>query len=115
MSNESNVTTCITECLECHRICMETLIYGLRKGGDYADADHAQLLLDCSQICLTAVDFMTRDSNVVHRISEITSYLCEKAAVSCERWASSDAKMKQCMDQCRRCGECCRKIMIAAA
>lgn len=115
MNNETSFATCVTECLECHRVCMETLAYSLRKGNDYADADHVQLLLDCSQICLTAVGFMTRDSGAVHQICEIAGYLCEKAAVNCERWADTDPKMKQCMDECRRCGECCRKIMIAAA
>lgn len=114
MSKETCVAACIPECLECHRICMETLTYCLRKGEDYAEADHVHLLLDCSQICLTAVDFMTRDSDVVSQISEIAAYLCEKTAVSCERWGDSDSQMKRCMEVCRRCGECCRKIMIAA-
>ena len=105
---------CILECLECHRVCMETLTYSLRRGDPYAEASHVHLLLDCSQICQTAADFITRDSDVSCRISEIAAYLCERTSVNCEQWAAADPQMKQCMEVCRRCGECCRKIMIAA-
>jgi hypothetical protein len=114
MSKENCIAACIPEGLECHQVCMETLTYCLHKGEDYAEASHLQLLLDCSQICLTAVDFMTRGSDIVCRISEIAAYICERTATSCERWADTDETMKRCRDVCRQAGESCRKIMIAA-
>jgi hypothetical protein len=110
----ANTEVCIAECMECHRVCMETLTHSLRQGQAYVEADHVQLLLDCSQICQTAVDFMTRGSDAVCQICEITAYICEKAAVSCARWADTDPKMKRCADVCKRCAECCRRIMMAA-
>ena len=105
---------CIAECMECHRACMETLAHGLRQGQAYVEADHVQLLLDCSQICKTTIEFMTRGSDFTNRICEVTAYICEKTALSCGRWADTDAEMKRCADVCKRCAECCRKIMMAA-
>lgn len=105
--------TCIAECMECHRVCMETLTHCFSEGKSYVEATHLQLLLDCSQICQTATDFMIRQSDLVCRTCEIAAYVCEKTSVSCERWASSDPQMKRCMEVCSRCGECCRKVMMA--
>ena len=105
---------CVTECMECHRVCMETVAHSLRQGEPYVEAEHLRLLLDCAQICQTGIDFITRGSDTVCQICEVAAYICEKTAVSCSRWADTDPQMKRCADVCERCAECCRRIMMAA-
>jgi hypothetical protein len=104
----------IAECMECHRVCTETLTYCLRQGKAYVEPSHVQLLIDCAQICQTTADLMTRGSDVACQMCEVAAYVCERTAVSCERWASTDSQMKRCADACSRSGENCRKIMMAA-
>ena len=55
---------CIQNCVECHRVCLETITHCLREGGKHAEAAHIGLMLDCAQICQTSADFMIRGSGL---------------------------------------------------
>lgn len=101
--------TCITNCLECHRICLETIQHCLGKGGKHAEAAHIRLMMDCAQICAVSADFMIRGSQY-HKITcDACAQLCEACAKSCEAMAD-DAAMKRCAEICRRCTESCRQM-----
>ncbi len=39
---------CVTECLSCHQLCLETIAFCLRTGGEHAQEDHIRLLTDCA-------------------------------------------------------------------
>jgi hypothetical protein len=58
---------CIQNCLDCHRICTETVTHCLMMGGEHAAAEHIGLMLDCAQICQTSADFMLRMSHFHHQ------------------------------------------------
>ena len=103
----NDLRDCIRVCEECHRICMETLVYCLQKGGDHAEADHIRLLLDCAEICQTSANFMSRTSDLHTETCRACSAVCEHCAESCERM-SGDTQMKLCADACRRCAQSCR-------
>jgi hypothetical protein len=110
-----NKDTFVAECMERHRLCLEAVTHCLRQGGDYAEESHIKLLLNCSQICMTAADFMIRGCENLHELCEIAAFVCERTVVSCQRWADTDPVLKQCMEQCSRCGEYNRKAVMAAA
>lgn len=102
-----NMDHCIDNCTECHRVCLETAVYCLTKGGKHAEARHVRILLDCAQICATSADFMIRKSVAQSRTCGLCAEICERCAESCEAFAD-DAQMKRCAEACRRCAHSCR-------
>ncbi len=100
---------CITDCLNCNSICLETLTYCLQKGGKHGDAAHIRLLLDCGEICQTSANFMLRNSHLHGRICGVCAEVCDRCAISCDQFGD-DAQMKACADACRRCAQSCRRM-----
>ncbi|MFP2926287.1 four-helix bundle copper-binding protein [Pyxidicoccus sp. 3LG] len=100
---------CIQNCLECHRVCVETLAYCLQKGGRHAEAKHVRLMMDCAEICQTSANFMLRGSELHTRTCFACAEVCERCAESCAAMGD-DAMMKACAELCRRCAESCRKM-----
>lgn len=109
-----SMQTCIDNCTECHRICLETVVHCLQRGGRHAEAAHVLLLLDCAQICATSADFMTRGSKHHHLTCGTCAEICTACAEACEAMGADDPQMKLCADICRRCAESCRKMAQAA-
>jgi hypothetical protein len=95
---------------ECHDICLMTVSHCLRKGGRHAQADHITLLLDCSEICQTAADFMLRQSTLHPRICQVCADVCDRCAEDCESFADGDEMMRDCAQICRRCAQVCRDM-----
>gem|GEM_PF-116325 len=100
---------CIQNCLDCHRICEDTVTYCTEMGGKHAEPTHLRLLRDCAQICVTSADFMLRGSDVHPRVCGVCAEVCEHCAESCEQFGD-DAQMNECTEICRRCAESCRKM-----
>lgn len=100
---------CIANCVECHRVCLETLSHCLQKGGRHAEAAHIRLLLDCAKICATSADFMIRGSTLHGRTCWVCAEVCEACAQDCEQMAD-DKTMRRCVETCRRCAESCRAM-----
>ena len=98
---------CIEDCLDCHRICLETVTHCLQRGGEHAESEHIRLLLDCAQICQTSADFMLRASPFHTRTCGICAEICRQCAEECARLGADDSTMQQCADLCRRCVESC--------
>jgi hypothetical protein len=104
-----NVQDCITHCVECHHVCLETVTHCLSKGGRHAEAVHIRMLLDCAQICSTSADFMIRGSELHHWTCGVCAEVCDQCADDCERM-NDDAQMQRCIDLCRRCAQSCREM-----
>src|SRR3954465_9746154 len=107
--------TCIQNCLDCHRICTETVAHCLQKGGRHAEAAHIRLLLDCAQICGTSADFMLRSSHFHTDVCRVCSTICEQCAEECSRMAEGDRTMQQCAEICRSCAASCQAMATTAA
>src|SRR4051812_38223307 len=91
---------CIQECLDCHRACLQTLVYCTRRGGPHADPDHLRLMMDCAQICQTSADFMLRQSPLHAHTCRACAEVCQACADDCDRMAAADLRMKACADTC---------------
>lgn len=100
---------CISNCLSCSAVCLQTVTYCLQKGGKHAALDHIRLLEDCVQICKTSADFMLRGSPLHARTCAVCAEVCERCAAECDKMGD-DVVMKACADACRRCAESCRKM-----
>jgi hypothetical protein len=106
---------CITNCLQCHADCTETLTHCLMRGGDHAAPPHQKLLGDCAQACITSADFMLRMSDYHTEYCRLCADLCRACGEDCERLASGDHTMLKCAESCRRCEQTCRDMAMAAA
>ena len=94
----------VTQALECHRICEETITHCLQKRGKHAEAAHIRLLTDCADICRMAADFMVRGSEFHPQVCAVCADMCERCAVDCERF-SDDELMARCAQACRECAQ----------
>lgn len=108
-----NMQQCIQECLDCHRICLETVSYCLQQGGQHAEARHISTLLSCAEICQTSANFMLLGTELHKFTCGACAEVCEQCAASCEQMAN-DAQMQACAETCRRCAESCRQMASAA-
>jgi hypothetical protein len=119
MGHEARMTEemrrCIDECLNCHRICIETVNHCLSLDGRHAEARHIRLILDCAQISATSADFMLRTSDYHTRLCGICAELCAASADSCQELGPHDATMQRCVQICRRCGDACGRMTGMAA
>jgi Domain of Unknown Function (DUF326) len=64
---------------------------------------------DCANICWTASQFMSRDSEYVKQICDVCADICEASVRKCERNTDMNHCQK-CTQACRRCAEECRKV-----
>jgi hypothetical protein len=111
----SEMQHCITNCLNCHMICVQTISHCLQMGGRHAEANHIRTLQDCAQICATSADFMLRGSPFHQRTCGVCAEICDACAQDCERLAQGDQQMQACADECRRCADSCRHMASMAA
>ncbi len=83
--------SCIEDCHQCHSTCLEmAMTHCVERGGRHTEPAHMRLMLDCAEICQTAMNFLTRHS-AHHAI------VCRACAASCERWATCrTASMSAC-------------------
>ena len=101
---------CITNCSDCHDICLETLTHCLSMGGDHAGLDHQRALFDCAQACDQSRDFMLRGSDLHPQACGLCAEACDRCAESCESVGDGDEQMQRCAKQCRECAESCRAM-----
>lgn len=106
VSHIPEIKDCIETCNNCHKICLETLVYCLEKGGEHSQKDHIRLLADCSEICQTSANFMLRGSDLHNKICAACAVICQECADSCDRFPN-DKIMQKCVDACRTCSEHC--------
>lgn len=98
---------CIANCMECHRICTETMAHVIHGGHVHSEAKHLVALLDCAQMCALHADFMARRSPHHAHLSKECAEICNACASLCEEHPDADGKMKECAQACRRSAETC--------
>lgn len=101
---------CINSCLECYRVCTETLPYCLGKGGRHVEPEHITLLLNCGRICQVSAEFMLTNSLFQTQTCGTCAEVCEQCATNCDRMRD-DSQMKRCAESCRSCAESCKQMM----
>lgn len=106
---------CIDNCIECHKICNETITHCLLLGGKHASAEHIALLMDCADICATSARFMLHGSHHHERTCAVCAEVCEACAKDCEQMAKGDETMMRCAKMCRACADSCHKMAGAFA
>lgn len=95
---DPDIESCIAACVACHAICLQTVFQCLAEGGPRASARHVRTLLDCAELCESAVHFMFANSALQSRMCA----LCADACRACER-ACRDLGGPQDL----RCAEAC--------
>lgn len=109
MTEKNRVRECIDVCLDCHRVCLETIQYCLKQGGRHSKAAHIQLLQSCATICETSAVLMIAESELHPSTCAVCRDACLRCAVECEAFLN-DLQMKRCADLCRRCAEACDEM-----
>jgi len=109
-ANESiSMDECIENCFECHQVCLETMQYGMDKGGAQTSPLHLRALQNCASICETTAQFMISGSPLHPKTCAICAESCSECASSCEEIAG-DQQMVFCAEICRRCAESCLEM-----
>lgn len=104
--------SCIDDCHRCHATCLEmAATHCLEQGGRHTEPAHMRLMLDCAEICQTAMNFMLRNSAHHAIICRACADICRACAASCEKVGD----MQGCVDICLRCAESCERMATVAA
>jgi hypothetical protein len=106
---DSAMDECITNCSDCHDLCMATVEHCLSRGGEYASAQLIGVLLDCAQACDISRDFMLRNSPLHPGYCRGCAHACGSCASVCEKFPD-DEVMRACAALCRGCMESCRNM-----
>lgn len=101
----------IDACTQCYQTCLHTAMSTcLESGGKHLEASHFRLMMNCVEICQTAVNFMLGHSTFHASVCALCADVCDACAVSCE---SIDG-MDECAKSCRECARSCRAMAAAA-
>ncbi|ALB42226.1 MULTISPECIES: four-helix bundle copper-binding protein [unclassified Anabaena] len=109
MTNEMQI--CVNACMECHKMCLETMTYCMTKGGKYMDITMMIMLRDCAEMCMMCTNMMMAGSEFSDRTCMLCAEMCDRCAITCEKM-SDDSKMMECAAACRRCAESCRSMQM---
>jgi hypothetical protein len=101
--------TCIDVCNSCAEACEYCATCDLQEQDVKTMTSCVQINRDCANICWTASQFMSRDSEHVKQICNVCADICEACAKECERYTDMD-HCQRCAQACRRCAEECRKM-----
>lgn len=104
-SKECCKEECTDMCSSCHKMCLKTLSYCIKKGGKHVAATHVQTMLDCIDMCDLSSRLSARNSELTAKVRQICNEICTKCANSCEKL--NDPQMKECVDMCRKCAKHC--------
>lgn len=102
-----SIESCRVACETCSRVCLGHVRHCLELGGDHAEAAHIAMLLTCANICRTAAELMTIDSEWHPTVCDLCAQVCEECA---DAYAAMDG-MEDCVAACRQCAQACR-IMV---
>ncbi len=99
---------CIEDCIDCYKICLETIMYCLTKGGNHSDPDHIQMMFECANICNASATSMLMGSDHHQKLCAVCSDICNSCAEDCEEFG--DDQMMECGAMCSRCSESCKEM-----
>lgn len=104
--SDSPMQEAIQACLDCNRVCMDTVFLHLNRGGANLDADQFRMLLNCAEMCRTSASFMQRGSPLHGRVCSVCAEVCEACVDSC---AQAEG-LGECIEMCRTCAKSCRSM-----
>jgi hypothetical protein len=107
------VDDCLAACLECHRVCLETVSY-LTTADHVIQPDEIRLLFNTAEVCWTNASLLRAGGDRHGTAAAACAELCEQAARFCEG-RTGDARLQACATACYRCAEACRGIAARAA
>ncbi len=99
---------CIDDCMNCYRVCEESIAMCLSIGGEHAEDRHITTMDDCAKLCAISADFMLRNSDLDTHMCSLCAQACDNCAESCAKF--DDDFMKKCADICKQCAESCRSM-----
>lgn len=105
----SEMSQCISDCLDCAAVCIETISHCLGMGGKHATPEHIGLMQTCAEICTVSANAMLRGVHAHSATCTACAEICRSCAESCESMGDDEA-MRRCADTCRRCAESCRAM-----
>lgn len=98
---------CIKACCHCHKTCLETAMNHCQEaGGNYVEANHFRLMLNCAEICQISVNFQLSNSLFHRQVCTVCAEICETCARDCEKIGG----MEDCVAACKACAESCRQM-----
>ena len=103
-----DIQECIAACVACHAICLQTAYACLKMGGTHAASDHIRALLDCAELCQSAVHFMFAESSFQSRVCALCAEACHRCAETCHAMDSAQH------DRCAKACECCIAMLHRA-
>ena len=107
-----DVQQCVDKCLDCYRVCRQTVMnHCLETGGEHVAPDHVRLMMNCSELCRTAADFLLSGSRMIAQVCAACAEICDACASSCENVGDMDG----CVRACRDCAASCRALAHATA
>ncbi|MCC6661772.1 MAG: four-helix bundle copper-binding protein [Phycisphaerales bacterium] len=101
---------CMRLCLECYKVCVETMVHCAHLGGEHAARAHQNLLHDCSDICHCSASFLARASPEHRLTCGVCARVCAACARECAAMAGGDVVMTRCAEVCLRCAESCDRM-----
>jgi hypothetical protein len=97
---------CITACEYCSDACLNE--ENIKMLADCIRNDR-----DCADICRTALNYISRDSQHAGTVIEICARICSDCADECEKHADHHDHCRYCAEVCRRCEEECKAFVHA--
>lgn len=107
---ERDLMACMRLCLECYKVCVETMVHCAHLGGEHAARAHQNLLHDCSDICHCSASFLARASPEHRLTCGVCARVCAACARECAAMAGGDVVMTRCAEVCLRCAESCDRM-----
>jgi hypothetical protein len=99
--------TCIQHCLDCHRICLETVMNErLPNGNTDVGQEHLRLMMTCAEICQTCANFMLSGSEQHSLICGVCADICRRCAANCQKVGG----LEECVQACETCACSCEKL-----
>lgn len=108
MDNTKDYRDCIDACHNCALSCLETVNFCLNEGGMHAKASHIRTMLDCIEICETAVSYMARDSDHAIEVCRICAEVCRHCSASCRKLGGDE--MDRCAEVCDSAAKECEIV-----
>ena len=102
---------CMKDCHHCHLTCLHmAATHCLELGGKHTEPSHMRVMLDCAEICQTALNFMARSSAQHAAVCRACAEICRACADSCEQLGD----MQECVEACLKCAESCERMAAMA-
>jgi hypothetical protein len=103
---------CIRDCLDCHRVCLETVGH-LSTGGRRVDPAHIRMLWSCAELARASAGLLHAPGSGHGAACAACAEVCDRSARYCDGFAD-DPQMAACAAACRRCAAACRQVAAAA-